>query len=385
MTLLGLVLLMGSAARLPAAEVWVRFGTEFESQLDTVTSNAGVADFSLAETSAIEATIMTELNRVYDGYDINFSTTDVGGTREIINFGSTQAPPGPGANGVAPVDFGNRAGAGGSAIIFTQNHGSIIESNDSRANQLRELGMALASTGAHELLHTLGGRHGNAYSAVGITPANYGNTGGLQATQVLSTGASGATERIREAGRDLSPWSRVNLDIAGGLAAGGEPVVGTHVTSTLESGDAGDSVATATSTTLTRGESSGQWISLIEGDLDGNGFDRDYFTFSAPGAGLFTAEVHSIQLFNRASEFNATLTLFDLDGVTPLLTVDDTRYGGNVFGSGTLRTVGSVFRQRPADICGGLHDRSESDQRRGWNLRGDRYVLVTGLALDDAH
>ena len=46
------------------------------------------------------------------------------------------------------------------------------------------------------------------------------------------------------------------------------------------------------------------------------------------------------------------LTLFDIDGVTPLISVDDTFYDGNTFGSGDFADRGPVFRQRAADPAG---------------------------------
>ena len=232
---LSLFILIGLSTKLSAADVWVQFGTEFETQLDAAATAAGVSGFTPSELEQVKTKIFTELNRVYDGYNLDFTTTDPGGTREILELRPNRSGTEPGHTRRSPRSTSAIALEQVILLEFSPRSLVFISRAVIRvATQIHEIGMGLASSGAHEVLHTLGGRHGNVYSAVGITPANYANTGGLQANQVMSSGLTGGNETIKEIGRNLSPWSKVVLDVAGGHAVGGTPVVGTPVMSMLE-------------------------------------------------------------------------------------------------------------------------------------------------------
>lgn len=237
-----------------SSNVWVQFGAAFETELDAATAGAGVSDFSAGEITTLETLILSEFDRVYADYNITFHTEDPGGTREIVNFGASGST----SLGVAPLDFGNLSAPGSTARVFTGNFGFFIESFDARATQINEIGTALAGTGAHELLHSMGVSHHSAYSDPGITAANYANTGGLQNQYIIATGPTGLSETERETQRVLSPWSRVILDVAGGVTVFGPigtSVVNNPVINELESGDAGATTGTAQALTLTTGES----------------------------------------------------------------------------------------------------------------------------------
>ena len=76
----------GLSGGVEAADVWVQFGTNFQTELNVATAAAGVTDFTDTERDQIQTTILDELANVYAGYDITFSTTDPGGVREILNW-----------------------------------------------------------------------------------------------------------------------------------------------------------------------------------------------------------------------------------------------------------------------------------------------------------
>lgn len=335
-------------------DVWVRFGTSWENELADLAADAGITPFSLGEISTLKTGILSELNRIYDDYNITFdpAATDPGGSRDVINFGATtssdftlgQAPLFPFLSlrhsALSPTT---------AAKVFVQNFDFIVNEfsgSTSRATQLAQLTNAIAGTGAHELLHSLGAPHRYAYGNEGITQSNYASTGGLQNTAIIATGSTGLNEVGRETQRELGRWERAHLDMSGGSIKGGTSVVTSPVTTLNEntefgsSTDFGPSAATATAIQFTPGETSGLLLSLIYGDFDSSN-DKDWLSITLPSEGYLTLEILSEGFFGRS--IDSYLTLVDTDGITELLAIDDTKYSNNRIGDSGIYGTTDVF------------------------------------------
>lgn len=351
------VLLVAMEAR-GQITVWVDFASDTHNgigggpngipdwvdELDKATAAAGVTTFSAAERATIESSIMSDLSTIYSGYSITFTTAVPGSSPfDAIAFGATSF--GFGSLGVAPLDVGNIA-SGQVASVAPGNFDFILDEftgSGSRPAQIAQISTALAGTGAHELLHTLGGMHHHAYSNPGIHPATYGATGGLQNLHIMATGPTGLTEPGREVLRSLSPWERAMLDVTGGAAAAypaldNQSAVSSPVLIDLtEDGpfDAGSSLVTAMPISFTPGETSGFDLALVAGDVDMPG-DVDLFSFLLGAPGTLTVEIFSENRFGPPFTVDSMLTLLDSTG-TPILMKDDLFYLDDVFDAGTFQ------------------------------------------------
>ncbi len=351
-----LVFLLGTEARAQIT-VWVDFASDTHNgvggapngipdwvdELDKATAAAGVTTFTPAERAIVEASIMSDLSTIYSDYAISFTTTVPGGSPfDAIAYGATSF--GFGSLGVAPLDVGNIA-SGQVASVATGNFDFILDEfsgSGSRPAQIAQISTALAGTGAHELLHSLGGMHHHAYSNPGIHPGTYGATGGLQNLHIMATGPTGLTETGREVLRSLSPWERAILDVTGGAAAAyptfdNQSAVSSPVTIDLtEDGafDAGSSLITSMPISFTAGETSGFDLAFVAADIDMAG-DVDVFKFFLGAPGTLMAEIFSENRFGPPFTVDTTLTLLDSTG-TPMTMMDDLFYLDDVFDAGVF-------------------------------------------------
>ena len=307
--------------------------------LNEATGDRGVTDFTAAERQTIQAIIISELNRVYAGTLLNFVTSQPAGQYDVIYLG----PDSSNTNGlgVAPGDVGNRntitygeainsgtyrGGQAPIARVFTGNFGNHIRTGVARSASVEGFANAIAGTAAHELGHTFGMLHHFVYSAEGISPSNYNNTGGLQTQHIISTGSTGNTISIRQAGgRTLAPFSQVLIDVAGGSRyfqrinsnLDNTPLVDNPVMSDDSeqlSGDAGDTFATAQALSFQTGTISNKQISFVEADLDGGSSDVDLFRFDVPVETILSAHVLSERLGIGNDRFDPTVKLMDDSG-----------------------------------------------------------------------
>ena len=410
--------------------IWVDFTSDFHNgndgasngvadwidELNEATSRAGTNQFSTAERATIESNILNSLNNIYGDYNLNFVTSQPAGVHEVIYFGqdNDNSGVGNGTFGSAQSDIGNLDTNTYTAFflddpdgdpnsvpkVATGNFNSALEpAFDTRAESIQEISTSLAGTAAHELGHTLGLQHHFAYSASGITPDNLSDTGGLQNQHVIATGGTGINEREREqADRTFSPFSRVVLDIAGGVTSqignfGREntSIVDNPVFSDASElgtqNDAGDTFATAQQLSFQRGDTSGADISFIEADLDGGADDVDIFSFTLTGETTFTSHLFSEEL-RFAREFDPTLVLFDLAG-TEIASSDDISYGGDTFDTDTIagQVTGNASTSDDSFLFNVVLDAGiyflevrASDVDISDNpLSGDQYFLVTSL------
>lgn len=429
-----------AAAALPAAplDVWVDFTTDFHDGNDGAPN--GVADwidelneatqravlsvnaetssntFNTAQREQIQTNILGELRRIYTGTTVNFVTERPAGLHDVIYFGQDNDNAGVGTTfGSAQGDFANintltysafnlsnpSGNPGSVPKVAPANFNSFLEPRfDSLDQAITEISNSLAGTAAHELGHSFGLFHHFAYSAQGITPDNFNNTGGLQNQHIIATGPTGLNEAERENGtRTFSPFSQVILDVAGGLSSlegafsrENSTIVENPISSDdseLQNGDAGNTLATAQTLTFDTGTLSGAEISFIEADLDGSSNDVDLFRFDIPVEANFSAHVFSERLL-FAREFDPTLTLLDSNGETIAFSDDvdynndsisvdgsepldsgDTSFEDDAFLFNILLAAGTYYIEiAPTDV-------EISDTPNA----GDQYALVTSLVL----
>lgn len=357
-------------------------------ELNQATASAGVANFTLIERGTIQSNIETHLNTMYADYNLTFTTTAPTGSHDRIYFG---VEAGGGILGFAPLDIGNLF-TDQTANVAPEAFGFFIESGDARADQISEISLGLAGTAAHELGHSVGLLHHHAYSNAGITPANYGATGGLQNNHIIATGSTGLGEVGRQTVRNFSPFSQVMLDITGGAALtfGGQDndslVTGGITSDNAENDtfatlgtDAGATIGSAHTMTLSTGPTSGMEIGFIEADLDLAGdADVDVFKFTTSSQGILSAHVFSVNLaYGGAAEFDPMLELLDSTGtLIPFGSTDDTMYSGDVFGAGGFGSEDPFLVNLSLATAGDYYLRVTSV---GGGELGSNYWLVAGF------
>ena len=419
-----------SAAPATAQDVWVDFTSDFHDgnngdpngvsdwidELNEATRRSSTDTFDANERTMIQDNILGSLNNIYADYNINFTTTQPNGVHDVLYYGRDNDFPGVGGSfGSAQSDIGNLDAVSYSASflanpngnpgslpkVSTGNFNGFLEPNfDTRAELIQELSTALGGTGAHELGHTFGLQHYFAYSDAGITPNNFSDTGGLQNQHIIATGSTGLNEAEREAGdRTLSPFSRVIMDIAGGVTSRQGTFGRENTTlvdnpvfsdaSELEDGiDAGNTLAAAQQLFFQAGDTSNADVSFIEADIDGGSGDVDVFSFTTSIETTFSSHVFSEEL-RFADEFDPVLALLDSNGSTiafsddiswsgDRITVDeavdaeptDTNFSDDSFLFNILLDPGTYYLQvSAADVL--ISDEAET---------GDQYFLVTSLS-----
>jgi hypothetical protein len=339
---------------------------DWVDELGKLTAATGVDPFTPTERTGIETGIMMQLSTMYAGYDITFSTTPPTAPYDTIAFGadSTGAPT-PTALGSAPTDQANIASSQ-KASIYTANFKSILDEFSGSVDRLLQLGQistALAGTGGHELGHTLGLDHHDAYSDPSITPATYAATGGVQNTYIMATGETGLSETGRETPRTLSPWARAKLDITGGAVGhiGGEhhkmvtTPIPLDVSEEAPGVDAGSTIGTAMPMALSMGAKSGMLIGFVAGTPDGAMppmamMDADMWKIGIPSPGLLSAEVFSVERFGSFG-YNTKLELFDPGGF-PMFTVEDIFYKDDIYNADTFRQTDPAMINIPIVSAG---------------------------------
>lgn len=315
----GFVLALGSLVFAVAASAQVNVFLDysnFQTRLNQATASAGVANFNSTEVAQIQANVLSSLNTAFAGYNVNFTTSNPGGTFETIIFGEAG-----GGFGVAErIDYRNLVG-NDTARVFTANFGTFIESSDSRALQIQEFSTSLAGTAAHELGHNVGLEHRDPYGIAGLGVANSSGsyfTGGLQNRHIMATGITGISEPEREVQRTFSDFSHVKLEFAQGFTA-------TPLAPEAETGSAHGNAGTAqdlTWMTLLTGNSTFTQAAAVSGSIELAGED-DFYAIDLQAGDFLAVETISTVL-SGIDTVDTVLSILDTDGTTVLATNDDT-------------------------------------------------------------
>jgi hypothetical protein len=309
-----------------AVTAWLDY-TDFDARMSELAAVATVTPYTLEEQAQIRAIILSGLQNIYSGFDVSFTETrPVSGDYERLVWGLPTSE----ANllGLADrIDFRNQHGNDVSRI-YTANFARYVnefDGTDQRKEQLTQLSHALLGTAAHELAHNFGIEHCDCYACQGVSPDNYGNTGGLQNSHIIATGGTGLNEAGRETMRTFSSWERVKLAYGKGLLAGTPPVL-------AEQALVHDSLGTAQTISLTDIPIADASSALITGEISEVN-EMDYFSFSLLAGQTFTARVHSETMAHIGNPVNSFMSFFAPSGAT-LFADDDIEYNRNVFNSG---------------------------------------------------
>ncbi len=320
--------------------VFLDFDSAWETNLNTAAASAGVTSFSQPEITLIENNILNEMSTVFQDYSLLSIATSAptSGAFTTVDFGAT----GSGAFGSAPLDYFNLSGTQ-SANMFIENFDFTINEftgSTNRANQIEQISVAISGTAAHELGHTMGLHHHHAYGTAAINPSNYANTGGAQNAHYLATGATGINESERESVRTLSQWSKLLLETPGGMSTVLHGNTGFQLADTplIEQDFAnvpdvsGDTSSASAIATVALAISGYDQAANVFSQLESNA-DVDVFSVDINGVGQLTAEIVSASRWGDS--FDSFLEILDTDGTTVLATLDDARYSGDVYGTGT--------------------------------------------------
>ncbi len=369
-----------------AQNVFLNFDANWEARINEAATSAGVSAFTAGEISTIENNILTQMQTAYSDFQVNFSTSaPVSGGYTTVDFGDTAAP---GSLGVAGLDYLNASNTQ-TVDVFSANFDFFIESGDSRTDQINEISTGLAGTASHELGHSFGLRHHQAYSDPGITPANYNSTGGLQNQYIIATGSTGLSEAGRETERTFSPWEKLILETTGPtiFSDGISPVPGTSLVADPltnymdhESGDAGNTEGSAQDLgSLISMAISGYDAAVARGSLSDDS-DVDVFSFTVGAAGTLSAEIWSDQRWSN--DFDSLLTLSGPGGV--LASNNDVYYSGNTYDGGTFRTYDSYLLNISLPSAGTYYLSVASNGNLA-GAAGGTYDLLVGVTQEDSN
>ncbi|MBS1720630.1 MAG: PEP-CTERM sorting domain-containing protein [Armatimonadetes bacterium] len=290
----------------------------------TAWAPTGLSALTTTEIAQIKADVRTNLASIYNGFTLNFTTTSSGASPSLIYRSTTTA----GLYGEAQsVDWRNIR-PNESADVYINNFADHVGSSFTRSQNLTRLTNGLTGTSAHELGHTFGLEH---YDAYGFSSLVYGGGSagttaysgitGQQNAHIMATGASGASIATRTVPRTFNPWELLKLEFAAGVA----PTLGLTIN---ESGVAHGTIGTAQAIVGQAQPISGLTAINVNGSTAAG--ENDFYSFTATAGNKISVLVNAPADRNLAS-IDTTIAIFDGTG-TQVAFNDDIRFSGNNFG-----------------------------------------------------
>lgn len=274
-----------------------------------------------AEILGMRAGIITKLEAMFAGFDTTFTSTNPGGTFELLRMGATTTQSG--LFGQAErIDWRNEF-KDDIADIYVHNFGSIIMPGSfTRSQNLERLTNAIAGTTAHELGHNLGLQHYDPYGTESIRAPSYGGVTGQQNNYIMATGGTGLSSLQRGQMRFFNTAETVKLEYADGLLAN----AGLSIN---ESAAPKGTLATAQQVLGEVLPVSGRSAVNVVGSLSANG-QNDYYSFTAQMGSLITANAQSQRVYSGGTVVDSVIDLLDSSG-NLLVSNNNISYSGNSF------------------------------------------------------
>jgi hypothetical protein len=340
------------AATFASTTVFLDFTGDWRANLDLaddfVRSNIDPTypwgNFTQNEKNQIFERTFSEIRRIFAGYDVEFTLSDPGGNRDRVNFSAFSGRNGLGPYGNTASNYLGNFGPNSDANLFLDNFALVLNGLPANATQQQRINAVAVEMGmvaSHELGHIYGLNHWHKYAQSSITPANYASTGFDYTQSIMATPGP-----VVGVGKNLNPLERAIFDISGGSRFGGDSLVNQPVFETLESGDAGDTPATAAHLSFSEGESSGLRVAYHSGELDDSAADVDVYRFTTTSAGALTVNVLSGASSNQEmflQSFNPKLRLIGPDGTSVLAEFDDTYFFADIFNQTSYTENGQTF------------------------------------------
>jgi hypothetical protein len=315
-----------------------------------VTAGLGANYFPAADANAIKTAIQNEMTTVYNGFNINFTTTATAGARSFT-FGDNSTST---SFGLAPFNYrnaflANTTGPANDAAIvgqiFPKNFNDSLSAAATVPQNEARLAIAIGDTASHELGHTFGLDHQDDYGDPRITPANYANTNGIQNTHIMATGITGLSN-------DRSTPRRFGQLELAKLAQSVNLVNGFNPNLIADAGDNHTALSTAGANaaqpiTFVTAPLANIPVVTITGGTIGTAGIHDVYSFQATAGTPLTADIisasASVDDLNAGNGYFKTptvtvLRLYRLNGGSPvqLQLSPDKEYSGNNFLSGNI-------------------------------------------------
>lgn len=337
------------------------------SWVDGGYGDGGPLSWTASDFLSTQHSVKAKMEAIFSPFTVTFSTFDdvPTGPHATLGFGATGGDPG--LLGLSStLDWRNTSLIDG-AVIYSGKFGGTFMAGttvDHKVRDLDRLSTALANIAAHELGHTLGLQHYDAYGLPAFMAPGYAGITGQQNGSIMSSGPSGAT--IMGLGDALKTWSKLSfnkLEYADG-------VVDTVGKTISEAAGAKSTLATAQYVTLDSLSESGTPAVNIEGET-GEAGQLDFYRFDAVLGNLITLNTFSDLILGDTT--NTTLGLFDASGAL-LATNGDISYSGNSFMTGAgVYSTDSLILNFSATYTGSYYAGV-----LGSGSSGDYNLLITG-------
>ncbi len=244
-------------------------------------NNSGAQDLTSDELASIKTGVVSRLQTAFNGFNINFSTSNPGGNFARLRFDLTA---GVGNYGLADaIDWRNPV-KNDTARVYTANFGDFLSNSFNRTQNLAFLTDSLARISAHELGHNYGLQHYDSFGYATNTVNGGYDSGSVQTNHIMNTFAGGQTEvNTRQMGT-FNELEKMKLEFADGIA----PTLGTTVN---EAAGDNNSLANAQFVQGTLLPVTQRYAVNVKGFIDGG--DQDFFRFSALQGDRITANIFS--------------------------------------------------------------------------------------------